>query len=72
MGLPGQPHQWELFAEAIDGVGVEQGSRPLLGAAHLRDDAAPDVVEHRRSAVAGHPAHDLGRLHQRVVGAQRL
>ena len=35
------------------------------------DEATPRVVQLRLGLVLGEAAHDLGRLHQRVVGAER-
>ena len=40
--------------------------------AHRLDEAAPHVVHHGGRPELGEPAHDLGRGHERVVGAERL
>ena len=62
----------QLIAQGDEAVGVEEVGDDLGRQADVLDEAAPRVVDLRLGLVLGEAAHDLGRLHQRVVGAERL
>ena len=47
----------------------QQRSASSSAVAHALDEPAPHVVDLRLGLVLVEAAHDLGRLHQRVVGA---
>ena len=58
--------------KSCERVLVEQARVPLRAEVDALDEAPPRVVDLRRRPVLGEPAHDLGRGHERVVGAERL
>ena len=72
MGLAGQAEQGERLAELADAVGVEQRGGELVGEPDALHEPAPGLVDVSGRLVLGQPPDDLGRLHQRVVGPQRL
>ena len=62
----------QRLAELGERVLVEEVRVPLGTEVDALDEAAPRVVDLRGRPVLGEPAHDLGRGHERVVGAERL
>ena len=72
MGLAGEAEQRAGCRRIADAVGVEQRAGELLGEADALDEASPRVVDVGGRLVLGQPAHDLGRLHQGVVGPKGL
>ena len=50
---------------------IEQRSAHIVGHRHRRHLRSPDLTDLRSRSVRGQPPHDLGRLDQRVVGAER-
>ena len=69
--LARQPDRQRL-AELGELVLVEQRRVPLGPEVDAFDEAAPRVVDVRGRPELGEAAHDLGRGHERVVGAERL
>ena len=67
-----RPSSGQRLAEGADAVGVEQRAGELGGEPDALDEAPPRVVDVGGGLVLGQAADDLGRLHQGVVGAQRL
>ena len=70
--LPGHARAGKLVEHPVDAVGRQQRIGDLVRVAHRRDEAPPHVVDVRLGLVLDEPAHDLGRGHQRVVGAVGL
>ena len=62
----------QVVHELAERVRIEQRLLQLLRERHAFDEPAPHVVDHRLGPVLGDAAHDLGRVDERVVGAQRL
>ena len=62
----------QLLAELVQVLLVEQRRVPLGTEVDAFDEAAPRLVDVRGRPVLGEAAHDLGRGHERVVGAERL
>ena len=60
------------LAELGEVLRVEERRVPLGPEVDTFDEAAPRVVNERGRLELGEAAHDLGRGHERVVGAERL
>ena len=61
-----------VLAELAEVLLVEQRRVPLGPEVDTLDEAPPRLVDVRGRPELGEPAHDLGRGHERVVGAERL
>jgi len=62
----------QFLAEVVQRALVEQPRIPLGSEVDTLDELSPRVVDHRRRSIFGEAAHDLGRGHERVIGAERL